>query len=252
MEEVWAYARKKWFAKELEGIYPFHYYPCENWFDLRSTCGLVLLSKWRLEKTKFTRFRNLHGDDAWSKKGVITATVEDCPTSSCALRVGISHAGTDTGGPGQPNIRQIVQEIKANEIPAIMMGDFNVHKSNYQTMNNIFNSIGAVDAFREVHKNYVNGEETTDLQENRLNQIFSPKKDPNDRGEGNLDRIDFVYVKQSGAGLKLLPKDAYVIRDWKYQSERGLMDLSDHYPLMVKFACILDANETASGNDKNK
>jgi hypothetical protein len=131
------------------------------------------------------------------------------------------------------------------------MGDFNVHKSKYETMNNIFNRIGVVDAFREVHKNYVNGEETIDLQENRLNQIFSPKADPNDRGEGNFDRIDFVYVKKSGAGLKLLPKDAYVIRDWKYQSARGLMDLSDHYPLVVKFSCDLDANETASGTDEN-
>ena len=132
--------------------------------------------------------------------------------------------------------------------PAIMMGDFNIHRSKYGIMDQLFRKAGAVDAYIEVHGSGKGGE-TIDLGKNRPAQIFCEDKpdtsyndcdtsDPNVYPtEMTLDRIDYVYVKQSGAGLRLVPTDAYVIRDWQYYSAgaAGYMDLSDHYPVVTKF-----------------
>jgi hypothetical protein len=43
-------------------------------------------------------------------------------------------------------------------------------------------------------------------------------------------------VKESGVGFTLIPTEAYVISDWKYDDgEVADMDLSDHYPVVVGF-----------------
>jgi len=122
--------------------------------------------------------------------------------------------------------------------PAIMMGDFNVHKVKYGFMDSIFEKAGAVDAYIAVHGTGEGGE-TIDRDNNNLYQIFSGSE-PCGGSQSCFDRIDYIYVKQDGAGIKLIPKEAYVIRDWKYDdtSLPGSgpdRDLSDHYPLVATF-----------------
>ena len=122
--------------------------------------------------------------------------------------------------------------------PAIMMGDFNVHRDKYGIMNELFGKAGAVDAYIEVHGTDAGGE-TGDLSNNKLAQYFCPGDeeacDP-DNPDNAPDRVDYVYVRQSGAGLRLVPTEAHVFRDWKYDSSsEGTIDLSDHFPLFVKF-----------------
>ena len=133
--------------------------------------------------------------------------------------------------------------VVENGPPAIMMGDFNIHANKYGIMDELFRKAGAVDAYIEVHGTGEGGE-TIDLKNNKLAQIFCEDKaetpyndcntsDPNVYPtEMTIDRIDYVYVKPSGAGLRLVPTDSYVIRNWKYGDN---MDLSDHYPLVAKF-----------------
>ncbi|MHC4086226.1 MAG: right-handed parallel beta-helix repeat-containing protein [Planctomycetota bacterium] len=110
--------------------------------------------------------------------------------------------------------------------PAIMMGDFNVHTEKYGIMDQLFGKAGAVDAYAEIHGPGVGGD-TADWYKNDLMQYFHPEHSP--------DRIDYVYVKQTGGGRRLVPTDAYVIRDWQWQYGTYDIDLSDHYPLVVKF-----------------
>ncbi len=128
--------------------------------------------------------------------------------------------------------------------PAIMMGDFNIHASKYPIMDQLFRKAGAIDAYIEVHGT-AEGGETIDLKNNKLARIFCEDKpetsyddcDVSDPRvyptEMSIDRIDYVYFKPSGGGMRLIPTDAYVIRNWKYGADN--MDLSDHYPLVVKF-----------------
>ena len=117
--------------------------------------------------------------------------------------------------------------------PAIMMGDLNIHRGKYGIMDQLFRKAGAVDAYAQVADTAQDGN-TINWFENKLMQYFWPDEDPAD--PDLVDRIDYVYVKETGGGLKLVPKEAYVIRDWKYDDgSNPNMDLSDHYPLVVKF-----------------
>jgi endonuclease/exonuclease/phosphatase family metal-dependent hydrolase len=127
--------------------------------------------------------------------------------------------------------------------PAIMMGDFNIHRSRYGLMDQLFRKAGAVDAYIEVHGT-AEGGQTIDLANNKLAQIFCADDsktlyddcdvdDPRVPTETILDRIDYVYVKQSGTGLRVVPTAAQVLHWWWYTE--NAMDLSDHYPLAVQF-----------------
>jgi endonuclease/exonuclease/phosphatase family metal-dependent hydrolase len=144
------------------------------------------------------------------------------------------------------------QTVGKDDMFAIMMGDFNVHLSKYGVMDNIFEKTGAVDAYIQVHGTGAGGE-TIDLGNNKLHQEFSGKDpcDPCDYPtEGTFDRIDYVYVTPSGTGFELVPTEAHVIRDWKFDDVWDNipdLDLSDHYPLMVKFQIRRPADFNADG-----
>ncbi len=127
--------------------------------------------------------------------------------------------------------------------PAIMMGDFNIHKNKYGIMDNIFKRVDAVDAYVQVHGSAVGGE--TISPTNLVYHHFWP-------GETNYSRIDYVYVKGSGNGALLDPVNAYVVRDWRLPTPpANNEELSDHYPLFVEFslqeACRLEARPLPDG-----
>jgi len=234
LQEVWSYRRQQWFCRELASVYPYSCYPTHPRLALRTTSGLVLLSRYRLTDLSFSGFshkgRPFFHDENWATKGVVTATVEAWPGGP-TFRIGISHACTDAGGSSQPNIRQLASQTTTNHTgPAIMMGDLNVHRSKYGIMDQLFRKAGAVDAYVEVHGTGEGGE-TIDWVENRLMQYFWPGANVTDPDCD--DRIDYVYVKPAGAGLRLVPTEAHVDRGGKYGDNS--MDLSDHYPLFVKF-----------------
>jgi len=135
--------------------------------------------------------------------------------------------------------------------PAIMMGDFNIHRGNYGVMNEIFQKAGAVDAYTKVHGTAAGGE-TADYFSNVLYRYFWSTTNLTD--PDLVDRIDYVYVKPSGTnGLYLRPTKAYVRRDWKLPPppDAHSEDLSDHYPLFVEFSlqeeCRLEAKQVAGG-----
>jgi len=140
--------------------------------------------------------------------------------------------------------------------PAIMMGDFNIHEDKYPHMNEIFRKVGAVDAYVKVHGTATGGE-TLDWFQNPLLMYFWRTNAQTDIS-GLVSRIDYVYVKQydgsspSKGGsprVVLEPVDAHVIRDWKLPG--SYFDLSDHYPLFVKFrlqeGSRLEASPLADG-----
>ena len=136
------------------------------------------------------------------------------------------------------DIRIIRDATAQKDLFAIVMGDFNVHKSKYGFMDKIFQNEGFVDAYIRVHGT-AEGGETIDRDNNLLDQQFYVQ----DKGElpppcnGNekcFDRLDYVYVKEGSSGYGLVPKEAYVIQDWVYPSGLGTETaLSDHYPLVV-------------------
>jgi endonuclease/exonuclease/phosphatase family metal-dependent hydrolase len=272
LQEVWSYRRQQWFCRELASAYPYCYNPAHPRLALRTTSGLVLLSRYKLTDLKFSAFprkgRPFFHDENWASKGVVTATVEARPDGP-TFRIGISHACTDAGGSAQPNIRQIASQTTTNHTgPAIMMGDLNVlddrgeGKGEYATMRGIFAAIDAIDAYLKVHGADAENACTVNKKENLLHRLFTTKTSVED---ANV-RLDYVFVRESGAGWRLKPEKAEVIRDWKYpvaafhkyghphmsapidaphsqdrttglhEPETILMDMSDHYPVKITFS----------------
>ena len=101
-------------------------------------------------------------------------------------------------------------------------------------MDELFGKAGAVDAYAQVADAAQDGN-TVDWFSNGLYQHFWSDVNPTD--PDLVDRIDYVYVKQSGAGIELVPTEAHVIRNWTYYSSYAgtNWDLSDHYPLIATF-----------------
>jgi len=132
------------------------------------------------------------------------------------------------------------QTVTRPDLPAIMAGDFNVHLARYGIMDTIFRQAGAVDAYVKANGT-ADGSETIDLLDNSLDQLFA-SKDPTNPDhypkESTFDRLDYVYVKQTGQGFRLVPTKAFVVRDWTYDDTDDSVpdrDLSDHYPVLVEF-----------------
>lgn len=157
--------------------------------------------------------------------------------------------------PGLPDLKDLARWTAGSPHtgPAIMMGDFNAPRSikygpeevEYGKMVDIFNSVGAFDAYRHLHK--VN-HPTVERPKNLLGQIFWGRKP-------TAKCLDYVFVKPAGGGLTIVPEKAEVLHDWKYKlklddvfkdwellrrafkwpTKLPPMDLSDHYPLRVTF-----------------
>jgi len=221
LQEVWAPAMQEWFRRALGDLYPYSWHPPIPELNLINTSGLVILSKYQLTRLEFSPFprgdRGISDEDKFARKGVITATVEPWPGGP-GVRLGISHATCDMGGEQQPDIQQIASRTaEGHEGPTIMMGDFNVHRDKYPTMQGIFEKIGAIDAYLKVRGTVDENAYSINLEKNLLDQVFTPDR----RVEGKGDRLDYVFVKESGAGLALTPEKAEVIRDWNYPVQVG-------------------------------
>ncbi|MCP4134992.1 MAG: hypothetical protein GY754_28720 [bacterium] len=241
LEEVWALDNLAWFASRLSSVYPHSYYPPEtntHIFDpdyyldkLKNEPGLLLLSKWEMKDKQFVRYNDLNGDDDYSKKGVTTANVK-LPDVNSYVRVSITHCGTDVGGDHLPNITQLVNATNSdNRYPSIMTGDFNAHSNDYAVMQSIFDTMNAHDAYLELHNPIGVDDFTVYKYINELNQYFSSGTGT----EGDGDRLDYIYYNNQELGYQIAPVDAYVIRDWEYNSGMGYIDLSDHFPVMAEF-----------------
>jgi len=255
LQEVWADGNQVWFCQNLKSVYPYCHVSGQK-EDLKdflksgylNTCGLVLLSKYKfIEGPTFFEYDRskfkITESERLARKGGIFATVELRPGGP-KLRLGITQ--THTGhGEEERNVEQLanvtIMSGRFIDSPAIIMGDFNVHaviKGTVGRLKKIFEKNNAVDAYRAVHpcdneERMSEDDYTIDRQKNVLHQeFFPPSADP----KIDRDRIDYVFVKKSGGGLELTPVEAEVLHDWKYEAVwNKRADLSDHYPVKVRF-----------------
>ncbi len=242
LQEVWALDNLAWFKNRLKSVYPHSYYPPETTthvFDpdfyvdkIKNEPGLIILSKWEMKDMVFEEYNNLNGEDNYSKKGVSTANVK-LPGIDSYVRVSITHCGTDVGGDHLPNITQLVNATNRDtRYPYIMTGDFNAHSNDYPIMETIFDTINANDAYRELYDVIDEDDFTVYKYINTLNQYFSSGTGT----EGSGDRLDYIYYTNHDSGYQIKPVYGKVFQDWEYNSSKGQMDLSDHFPVLVEFA----------------
>lgn len=263
LQEVWRYTRQEQFCNDMKEKKAYSYcWHSKEKAGVLNTSGLVLLSKYKFigepvfnefDRSKFKLIKFDWSKFPWidpdieklSRKGVITATVELRP--GARIRLGISQTASGYGVEMADSVKiaewtttvKRGDSVSVIDSPAIMMGDFNVHASDsYKTLTNNYKKFDAVDSYREIHPDISENDYTIDWAKNLLFQKFFPK--PGGGIAYNRDVIDYVFVKKSGGGLELKPVAAEVIHDWKYypttkKYRNQLFDLSDHYPVKVKF-----------------
>lgn len=256
LNEVWASEWKERIGRRLADIYPHCWYPelAETLSDSKEHeareeteagghikfigSGLLLLSKHRIDLPLFEEFNELTGEDAYARKGFITARVmvPDGPRHYRVHFVVMTHIqspGKGTEEARLSNLGQMVEAIRGlayGTNPLLLVGDLNItgdeaeSTSLYQKLLRAFGIFKMVDLFREVLPDPAVPGYTYDATNNRLVQVFS-------KGSKSRKRLDYGFGKFP-AGTRW---QAEIPTGWKYKDTKSgdAMDLSDHYPLVL-------------------
>jgi len=234
--EVWANKSKSRLRTLLKN--PFAHSAWDendNLFEIGS--GLLLLSRYPITASEFTRYDDLVGADAFSQKGFVLARID---TGAETVAVVLTHTqagnGTAEVNARTSNIEQLAKGISVwagVSTPAILAGDLNVigedtlgqPTAEYEFLLKTLGALGMTDAYRVVHPDAeVDHGYTYDGVTNTLVPYFALA----DAENKVVQRLDYVF----SGGFN--PTSANVLRSFLYQSGKGEMDLSDHYPLDVE------------------
>ncbi|MGB0386138.1 MAG: endonuclease/exonuclease/phosphatase family protein [Ardenticatenaceae bacterium] len=251
LSEVWDDDMAQLIITGVEEVYP-HYYMPQGHGGLidRLYSGLLLLSKCPLNEPTFTEYDNLTPSEALSHKGFARARVEiSSGGRPIELVLVLTHmqAGQDNQNEIAKRMDNIIQlndaiEHFQEQNPAasvLAFGDFNVIGEDeqgvptleYGEMIGHFESTQLTDSFREL---WTNAEQkpgfTYDGPCNKLIHEFAPKNDKVRR------RLDYVFYSTKGNDdVTLTVTEGKVLTDYTFENNpMDLMDLSDHYPLLVK------------------
>ena len=212
LQEVWSTTNMDRIQNDLRSTYKYTDRG-SNGATLKAGSGIVILSKFPLSEGSFVEFKGAHDwDERMATKGALAVTVDLLDGSK--IRVGLTHCWTDAGGDECTNIKDLVGETLSHDRPAVMMGDFNIHRrgnpAKYGKLTALMAGRGATDSWTELHGPAWSDACATDDQiHNNLAQFFSP-----DRDTPAPDCIDYLYLRNHGTG-HLRPVKAEVLRDWK-------------------------------------
>ena len=221
LQEVWAATWMDLVIEHLARVYPHHCRGSKG-APARGGSGIILLSKFPISDKAFSEFRGASDfQEKMATKGAIYATI-DLP-EGVKIRVGCTHAWTDAGGDECANMKDLLgwtvtgRPAEDQTYPAVMMGDFNVHRygdpRKFGKLNEIMASGKAADSWNMVNPAApARDAYTDDSRENNLAEFFCPM-----RNTAGGDCIDFVYLR-NGDTTALRPLSARVPRDWSYNS----------------------------------
>eukprot|EP01105_Mastigella_eilhardi_P027271 TRINITY_DN8329_c0_g1_i2.p1 TRINITY_DN8329_c0_g1~~TRINITY_DN8329_c0_g1_i2.p1 ORF type:complete len:318 (-),score=83.48 TRINITY_DN8329_c0_g1_i2:278-1231(-) len=264
LAEVWGGPPRALITSTLAAHYNSWTPGSAMWWGVGMGSGLLLLTRKPLvpEDCQFTPFKELSGWDAWSCKGVASATVGGIRVLVTHTQAGAScrnATGSSLAASGTPlkcrkeNLIKILGDIPAHEsVPALLMGDFNISElsldfaqrtQQYIRMSALFDCEHLVDAFRAVRPlacadaaalSAVPDEPdlfiTNDAVRNELVRTFGNKR------RTDRTRLDYIFVRGlrtvraevlSGAGVDDVPVGA---TGGKHTS------VSDHQPVLCVFS----------------
>jgi hypothetical protein len=255
LNEVWSDANMGWFADKLQDVYPYHAFgPRSSGVLLGS--GLVLLSKYKIDAIQSfiydrdrqpisiagiagTEIEMPHDfeEDTWAKKGVLVALITG--PGGKKVVISLSHTKGSSDIPhlveqtGLMETALIKSELSADDsyrcpychgtppYALIVAGDLNVHKSKRGELKAEMERLAARESWTEVHGTQECA--TIDLPNNKLDQIFSPRKLADPGNEGQVDQLDFVFFRSSSHpnSLPIKPREADVLKDWVFDWKHG-------------------------------
>lgn len=244
LSEVFKDAERGTIIRALKDIYPyFHQGPDEADFD--EDGGLLLLSKYPMEATDATIYRQFTGIDGMANKGVLYARVK-VPGWAVPMDVYLTHTQDGDGGKLSytfsqiAHLRAFVDSTRNPLAPALVMGDVNVDLNDAQ-QGGYFRSLLGYDV--DVWE--VSGDKakypkgiTCDYFKT-FESGTAPVNDPRRQSDGR--RLD-ALVGWWGMGLRPRYTKTEIVMN---QTAPGI-DLSDHYGLLgtVKGADRIEVNIT--------
>jgi len=237
LEEIWADKTKRHFTGQLGAEYPFFQNDgIDDPFAVGS--GLLVLSKFPLRDTSFTRFRKLAGYDALSQEGFLQAQVTLPAGAEFQLITTHTQSGEDSADRSAraSNLEQIRNAIASlpSAMPAVVAGDLNViaedadgqPTAEYAQLQDGFRTLALTDSFRVLHPDpHCDPGVTFDVVDNPLAIHF------NLEDCGQRQRLDYLFARSGDRALA--PTSAEVVHDYRFIDPRTGQpnDLSDHYPL---------------------
>lgn len=220
-------------GKEVPGYVPRLPFVKQTIRILSVGSGLMLFSKYPLADAKLQPYPEpqVHGDDKRALKGVLSATVT---TPEGPVRIGLTHAGTDTGGEGLPNIQHLIHcTMSPRSMPAVMVGDLNVNwvkgkqpGSDYAEMDAVLEKAGAHDAYRSTH-----GESSEAVQHylDELDALVTEHRKELETLKATYDpRLEPVGRKRDAAFIGILVKIRFItypVAHWYYPDVPPQVDL---------------------------
>lgn len=243
LNEVWDDAIKKHFYDDLVTTYP----SCASFDDpiINSAPdnGLLILSSSLLVDTSFTRYEDLTGWDALSRKGFLCTKVllKNESGDYVPVYVFCTHTQADDPDDCYKNLMQLrdaVKNIAWGYYPIVILGDLNTvaedvnHQvtNSYRQLLELFQPYQFSDLYRSIFPNAAaDPGYTSDGVNNELHKIFNPS-------DTSQTRIDYILVNSKfdiGGSTVEIPTD-YKYIGTNSQGTSGLVDLSDHYPLRAR------------------
>jgi exonuclease III len=264
--EVWDDKVHDIIINAVRGVYPYSYDQGRNdvnlwpWSLQLTGHGLLLLSKYPLSETDFVEYKDRNGEDAVSRKGIITAKAELPNPSAGGSPIKVRFFLTHTQAGETPedkenrkkNIRQLQEFIQPNgnvkrndkDIPIFCLGDFNViaecfgtgspneeckepgqKTSEYQQMLSILQEeekVGLTDFYRELHSNFNEYPGYTYLSEgeDQPNKLITRFARKDAKSKVH-QRLDYIFYSQKGSAIKVTPTEAKVLEGYTYSDSNS-------------------------------
>ncbi|HET9868373.1 MAG TPA: endonuclease/exonuclease/phosphatase family protein [Nitrospira sp.] len=234
--EVWSDHVKKQIINDLRPYFQDSYFHATAGTEMGS--GLLLLSRYRLSKTAFTKYTNLVGADALSQKGFYTAVASvPKPEGIVPVFLVLTHTQADSSPSDvdarNKNLWQLasgIQHLPFRGRSMYVMGDFNVcgeidgiPTPAYNELKKLLAPYGLQDLCQLIYPSaFEHPLYTYSYYTNSLARYFAP-------GDKVKQRLDYVFAREVGTASTI---GFAVPDDWKF-TNTSPDDTSDHYPIVV-------------------
>lgn len=226
MQEVFNHYARKNFVEQLEDIYPEHVLGGKRYFYDVTNSGVLLLSKWPLDKEHEEFYKACSGFDCLASKGFVSAIVKSPHGPIRVVATHLQSVPNRLTNVQRDQLRQISNFLEnAPYYPTVIMGDLNIDKYNTEDEQFLYKTLDTgplqltFDSLPYSTMSCLNNV-------NRKNNIAKNCKPDN-------KYLDYILLRNDVNTDAFQMGKARVVRI-QQQREWGLWDLSDHFAVERK------------------
>lgn len=201
--------------KLLDGVFPYEYGPANREGGIKTSSGIWVLSKIKLEKLEEIKYCSCYGfADCFARKGAMLLEGEFEGQKFQVLGTHLQAAGPQSTRQSQfQEMRALLDRHQQPGVPQIVCGDMNTAKNQDESYQAMLSSLDVEDG-------------PLDIQLEGARDIY-----PNDlRNWGNerFEVIDYVFYRHNSKPAKKMTR---VLKSIRKPWSRRHKDLSDHFAM---------------------